>query len=342
LKKVLVIKLRAMGDTAMMTATLNELRRLVPGVQIHALVPKQWSPLLEHHPSVDSLWSFDTKAKGIKKLWKLGTLANKLRAEHFDTAIALHASPGTSLIALLSGAPVRAIHNHNFNEKNLYGTLLIPEKEILKPFIKRDLATLQALGLKPNLDTAPSLFLAPSEKRKAQKKLLCLGLGASRSTKIWPMQNFAELARRWHKEKGGEVLCLGAPQEEPLFFELREKLVESDWLSGEFTLSVRQMMSAIDSCEVFVGNDSGPRHVAAALGRRTLTIYGPQDPYECHPYHTIQHPYLFHPDLDCRTHADPSGVHKWCGIERCIERKHECMTKIRVSDAWQLVEKLNA
>jgi len=337
MKKYLVTKLRAMGDAVLSTATLNELKRLEPDCEIHFLVPKAWASLFEAHPSVDRVWIYEKPNFFWKRLWAQFKLLLSLRKERFDVTLALHSNSTSAWIALMSGARLRVTHNHNFFKADKFSQRAIPRKNELAPFVERDLKTLEALGMKVNRDAETSLMLKEEEKLWARemlfeklqlkKPLLVLCLGASRPTKVWPMENFAKVAEDWIQSTQGSVVAVCSPQEAFLAQEVLQK-VPLDNFRVLDRLSLREMMAVLAEGKVVLGNDSGPRHVAAALGRPTLTLYGPQDPFECHPYKIEKHPYVFIEGLACRSNVDPSGKHFWCGLHECHVEQHKCMRQI--------------
>ena len=347
MKVILLSKLRALGDTALLSATLGETRRLHPYDEIHLLVPEQWKDLYAHDPRLTRLWTFDTRLTGFRRLKAFFELASTLRHLDVDISLACHASPTSSWLGFLSHAQVRAHHNHNFFEENKLGNLEIPEKEKLKPFIQRDLAVLQALELKSeqkvNLQAESALFISSEQrnwakaeiaKRKLQTPVLGLGLGASRATKIWPMAYFAQVSRAWNLKTGGSVVAMVSAKERQFSSEWKKTLASDSFYVADH-YAVGEMMAMLSEMSVFLGNDSGPRHLAAALKVPTVTLYGPQDPFECHPYDVKKHPYFFINNLVCRTNTDPEGLHRWCGIRECVVEEHKCMKDLSFEPVLQ-------
>jgi heptosyltransferase-2 len=90
---------------------------------------------------------------------------------------------------------------------------------------------------------------------------------------------------------------------------------------------IRRLAATLSEGAVYAGNDSGPRHLAVAVGTPTVTIFGPEDPLEWHPYPLERHPILFVKGLACRRDAAP-GAPPWCGIRVCVLEGHRCMTGI--------------
>ncbi|HTL12088.1 MAG TPA: glycosyltransferase family 9 protein [Bdellovibrionota bacterium] len=348
-RRILAIKLRAMGDTLLMTAALTELRRAYPKAQIHALVTDSWAPLLEGHPGVDRVLSYSRRRNPASRAKTVAKLAIELRREKYDLAVCFHASPSSSALAFATGAPIRSVHFHGLKDKNRYSTVAIPGKGTVKPAIERDMDAVRALGILVPEGRLPSVVLTPTEEKRGSEILsglgladpiLALGLGASRPTKRWPLERFAELAVGWAKQTGGGVIAVVSPDELELWRKLESELVAllgrqggSQELRKKVRLleprPIRELAAVLSRVAVLAGNDSGPRHLAVAVGRPTLTLIGPEHPLEWHPYPRDRHPYFYVPDLPCRRDALP-GFPPWCALENCTVEQHRCMRLIDV------------
>lgn len=329
-KKILAIKFRAFGDTVLLSASLDLLRESFPGAEIHVAVTDVWAPILNRHPGVDRLWPYQRHREKAARAKAIARLGYRLRKERFDCVLNFHASSSSSLLALATGARTRSVHFHGHSDKNRYSTVVVPGKGILKPAIERDLDVLRAIGVKADEGTRiPRIVLSDAEKQSGAEQnralglsapLLLIGLGASRQTKIWPVDRYAELARGWEAQTGGTARALVGPGEEELARAFGASLPVMD---------IRSTAVMISTASIFVGNDSGPKHLAVALGIPTVTVMGPEDPFEWHPYPKDQHPYLYVPGLSCRKNAAP-GMPPWCGLETCVTERHRCMREISV------------
>ena len=355
-KKILLIKLRALGDTVLMTSSVESLRRLLPDAEIHVLVPKAWTSIFENNPHVSRVWEWTAK----KQSGRWGNITKclpKLRKEHFDIAVNFHASPSSAWISRFSGAPVRANHFHGHAEPNRFSTVTIPGKGELKPILVRDLDAIRALGWEIAHPAPTRVYLTHEEKTEARewidkqglpKPLLVLGLGASRPTKVWPVNRYVELALKWIYKKNGSVVLVGSPTERALFKEFENSFQKNAGPEANFILprlkirsdmNVRELAALLSQADVFAGNDSGPKHLAVAVGTPTVTVFGPENPFEWHPYDRTKHPLHFIEALNCRTNLSPNGM-KWCGIEECTVERHRCMTEITADDVFASCEKL--
>jgi ADP-heptose:LPS heptosyltransferase len=339
-KRILVTKFRAMGDTVLLTAALNELHRQFPSAQIHVAASEPWIWLLEGFPGVAKLWPVTWHQDRTSRTKAATRLAFQLRKERYDVVCGFHSSPTAAMIALSTGAKTRAIHFHSFKAKNLYSTVAVPGKGVMKPVIERDLDTIRGLGLDVPTGLMPKIYLKEEETEFAKEEfkawgfknpVLGIALGASRPTKMWPLHRFAEVAQNWVSETKGGVLVITGPGEENLIDEFFKAIPNEATVRNSIQVmpptSVRSLAARISQLNVLVGNDSGPRHLATALNIPTVTVFGPEHPLEWHPYPQDQHPRLFVESLACRNNNEP-GSPPWCGLRDCIVEAHQCMNKI--------------
>ncbi|OFZ17805.1 MAG: hypothetical protein A2X94_04360 [Bdellovibrionales bacterium GWB1_55_8] len=354
-RKLLAIKLRALGDTVLMTAPLLELRRAYPNAEIHVAVESRWAPLLENHPAVDKIWPYVRHSDKAARAKAAARLAIRLRDQHFDAVVNFHASPSSAMVSRATGARVRSVHFHGHKDKNQYSTVNIPGKGTLKPIIERDMDTVRALGLEIPEGQMPVISLKQTEIYQAVARIqrdlnlpnpiLGLTFGASRVTKSWPIERFAAVAVSWCKMDKGSVFAFAGPDEAERMSEFlkavediivneipneQERFSIRNRIVSETSVPLRQLAALLSRFAVFLGNDSGPKHVAVAVGTPTVTVFGPEDPFEWHPYPTDKHPYLFVKNLECRKDAEP-GMPPWCGVTECREQ-HKCMELTGVAE----------
>lgn len=345
-----------------MTAPLKELRRAFPEAEIQVAVQTPWAPLFEGMPDIRRVWSYERRKETASRAKALASLALKLRRERFDAAFVFHASPSSATVAFATGAPIRSIHFHGHKDKNRYSTVKIPGKGQIKPVIERDMDALRAVGIHVPAGRLPSIQLESRETTAGKDFLeragvrgpvLGIGLGASRPAKAWPIERYALLATRWARETGGGAFAVAASDESAL---LREFLARVDEIlktfasdpgeraslrsriTGSFELPIRQLAAVLGAMAVFAGNDSGPRHLAVAVETPTVTLFGPEDPFEWHPYPVDRHPLLFMPNLECRKDAMP-GMPPWCARHECkpsSPEQHRCLRNIGVDEVLAL------
>ncbi len=358
-KKILAIKLRPLGDTVLLTAPLRELRKAYPEADIDVVVLSKWAPLFQGDPGIRRVWSYERHAEPTSRAKAVARLALQLRPERYDWVLNFHASPSSATLSFATGAPIRSIHFHSKSDKNRHSTVTVPGKGIPKPIMERDLDTLRAVGVHVPPGLLPSLAVPPSEKTVARERLdqlgltgplLTLGLGSSRPTKSWPLDRFAGVALDWVRKTGGAVLAVTGPEEtsiEAEFLRSIDTLLGADFpetgeakarirsrVAAQSSLSLKQLCATLALSRVFVGNDAGPRHLAVAVDTPTVTLFGPEDPFEWHAYPLERHPYLYRENLPCRKDAPP-GMAPWCALETCVEEQHRCLKTIGTAEVLE-------
>lgn len=347
------MKLRSLGDTVLMTACLEELKRAYPEAQLHVAVSARWAPLFESYPGIHKVWTYERHKDPAARAKAVARIALNLRREKFDCVVNFHASPSSAMIAFATGARVRSIHFHGHKQKNKHSTVEVPGKGTLKPITERDMDTVRALGIHVPSGRMPAIHLRAVEIDRAKEWLgksgatgpvLGIGLGASRPSKSWPLDRFAALAVNWCQQTGGSAIAFSGPEDKGK----QEELLKSvdDLLSAtipdtearasvrsriltQVGLPLRSLAAVQHQLSVFAGNDSGPRHLAVAVGIPTVTVFGPEHPFEWHPYPTDRHPFFFLENLPCRKDGAP-GMPPWCGLEECVSEQHQCMRMIGV------------
>ncbi len=362
-RKILLMKLRSLGDTLLLTAPIASIKEQWPDVSIHLAVNSKWSELFLRDSRIARVWTYDKHKETPARAKAVAHLALKLYREKFDVVVNFHASPSSATVALATRAPIRAVHFHGHKAKNKYSTVEIPGKGILKPIIERDMDSLRAIGLKIPEGLLPEVSLSYQEVIQGRERirfskgvpLLAIGLGSARPAKAWPINRFAEIAVRWC-ERGfdgtpGAVVGFTGPDENSVAHDFLKAIDDllahrsathrqevRDRIQVEMSPNIRTMAAMMKNCQAFIGNDSGPRHLAVAVGTPSLTLFGPEDPFEWHPYPVAQHPFLFIENLGCRNDHD-QGFRPWCGVHECVNHGHQCMEKIGIEETYaKLVE----
>jgi len=347
--RTLIIKLRALGDTVLSTAAAEVLEEAT-GSPVDMMVPARWAPALQHLPFVDGIIAVEEPRGFLPRLFFWIRVVGALRLDHYRRVVVLHASFKTALVGWLasrsSGRGVCVVNHHELNggffHRLIYQTLFssrpVADRGVLKSNLQRDLDTVRALGVKVASTAAHThLHLSDLERVAARdllvslgwaedQPLLWLGVGASRATKRWSAARFRELMKlvRGTDPRWRFVMVTVADDEEWL---------ATAGLSGDpalvhiKSLDLRQAMAVMGWCQAYVGNDSGFKHVAAALGLPTVTVFGPEDPAEWHPYGLDRHPYFYQADLPCRT----EGGQHWCSVPECTpatKHGHQCLEGI--------------
>ncbi|MEW6056828.1 MAG: glycosyltransferase family 9 protein [Bdellovibrionota bacterium] len=347
---VLVIKNRAIGDTILLTGSLRLLRQHLPRHEIHVLVRAPAGELLVGLPYVDRIISAKEPAGGIDRIAYWTRLIQRLRVTHYDFTLNFHASMRSSLTARCLRASIRVANHHELRGRNWFSDLKVPGRGKVKPVIERDLDVLRAIGIHATVaDALPEVVLSPAEIQEAKSLFenrpaaakggmrIFLGIGGSRATKRWPAAHMIRLLEKLEKECDAQFVMSTVATDRHWLESFLPQLKRHPSLEKRLVhfenFSLRQTAKVVSQCSLYVGNDSGLKHLAVALGLKTVTVFGPEAPLEWHPYSVDKHPYLFIPELSCRT---VGGKH-WCAIPVCKQHQHRCMQDIEPEQVFQKI-----
>jgi lipopolysaccharide heptosyltransferase II len=268
---------------------VDTIKRHQPQLTIGWVVRRRCATLLRGNPSIDHLYVLGEKFH----MGELLALRRQLRADRYDTALDMQGLFFSGLVAWLSGARRRIGLNRNREGNKLFLTEACVEGrdesrhaiEILQGFAS-------ALGVGTNSGELPAQdYLANAEADFAQRLLeglprprVALNVGASTPYKQWPLENWSEVARSLGRS-GASVVLLGGAAEVDQATEV-EGLAEGGSrlrnLAGRTDL--RQLAAVLARCELMISGDTGPLHIAGAVGTPTVALFGPTHPKRTGPY----------------------------------------------------------
>ena len=262
-----------MGDTVLMTAPVLELIRAFPQAEIHVAVTSAWAPIFDRMPGVAKVWKYERHRERAARAKAATRMALRLRRERYDTVVCFHASPSTRDDELRHG-----------------------REDALDPFSRpsRPQSLLDSRRFRARACSSPSssatwtpcarsawrcrpagclrFFFRPQEAGWAANWLesiaatgpvLGVGLGASRPTKSWPMERYAELAVRWCSETRGSAVAIAGPEESRIalnFLKAVDDLLVSDISDAAARAALRRRIGA--------HADLSLRQLCAFLARR--------------------------------------------------------------------------
>jgi ADP-heptose:LPS heptosyltransferase len=299
-RSVLVVRTDEIGDVVLTTPFLRELRRSLPDAWITLIVKPAVLALMQPCPYVDEVLPFAIK---IGK-WSLPFLKylvlprfayRHLWRRRFDMALSPRwdtDSCHATWLMYFSGAPWRvgfsertdpdkSYYNHNYDRLRTHSL----DDSTLKHEVERDLDLLRFVGARVQEDRL-EIWLQPDDVAHAQHILSNNGVlesdlkiavvpGALRARKIWPKEKYAELGHWLRRALGARIVLIGGADEailgDALHAELGDGVINQ---MGKTTL--RQAAALLQQCDLYVGNDTGPMHIAAALGLPAVEI-------SCHP-----------------------------------------------------------
>jgi heptosyltransferase-1 len=267
--RILVVRLGAMGDVLHALPAVASLKHNFPGSQLTWLIKPQWAPLLESNPFVDHLVLLRRDLpRGLFRMWR------DLRSEEFDFAVDFQ---GLLQSAVLASAahPERIFGFHHSQVRERAAAVFYSSKIISSSahVVDRNLDLAVAAGASSLLHTFPLPTGTPEGQLPDGDFVLACPLAGWRS-KQWPMEHYAVLAARLRKELGIPLVLNGPPG-------CAFPLVPDGVLH---CCGLRGLIDATRRAAAVLGVDSGPMHLAAALGKPGVAIFGPTDPARNGPY----------------------------------------------------------
>ncbi|MDT8903819.1 glycosyltransferase family 9 protein [Anaeroselena agilis] len=333
---ILIVKLSAIGDVVHALPVAYALKQCFPAARITWVVEKPAYDLLANNPCIDEIIVFD-KPK-LKKVSGIFTYApgfvRLLRSRRFDLALDLQALFKSGAIAYMSGAPERYVY---CNTRELSDKL---SRRICGPHqdghvVERYLDVVRALGCEVKQVVFP-IHITDGERQAAAKAAKEAGLdldspyvllspGANWPNKRWPTACFAALADKLRQ--GGLVSVVsGGPGDAALAAEIAAAAATPPVdLTGK--TSLKQLTHIIKHARAFVGGDTGPMHLAAALATPVVALHGPTDTIRNGPYGSGHKALVTaHSCAGCWRRACPKGLDCLAGIT--VEAVHDALNTI--------------
>ena len=320
LKKILVFSFSFIGDAVLSTAVIQPLRRHFSDAHITFLVGPRAFDLLATDPNIDATVVYDNRGEHAGWKGRL-RLIKTLRLGKFDLVVNLR----DSLMARCIGAEHWGLARGNSN----------------RHAVTRYLEVLQ----RQNIDTTnahPLLELTETEHSEARNFLieagtksepLLIGIhpGGNWGYKLWDTKSYAQVASTLAKKLNAAILLFAGPNERELLAQVAEMmevpliLVQTD--------NLRHLAALISACDVYIGNDTGPMHIAAAVGTPVVALFGSTNPIRSGPYgdtHTVVQSGINLGCNPCHPGRRPGG----CGAGSC-----EVIAGIRMEQVLEAVER---
>ena len=337
IKRLLVRGPNWIGDAVMSEPAMAALQELFPTTEITLLVKPTIAELLRGHPALHQVLVYEDPGRhaGITGKW---TLAGALRRLQFDLAILFQNAFEAALLTFLAGIPRRYGYATDGRSFLLSDPITVPERTKTGHQVQYYMDLLRPLGSEGPAES-PRLFLSSEEEQATDRRLaesgitesdLLLGLNPGSTyggAKRWLPERFAETADRLIREQGAHsgrrvrVVIVGARGEEALGRAVADRMqIKPIQLSGRTT--IRELMAVIKRCALFLTNDTGPMHIAAAFGVPVVALFGPTDSRTTSPFgngHTIVR------------HAVECSP---CLLREC-PIDHRCMTRISVDEVYE-------
>lgn len=313
--RILVTRLRYLGDVILTTPVIDSLRECFPGAEIWYMAEPPHSSILENHPGLAGVIVADKGAAGT-----LSTIS-KLRKLRFAAAIDLFYNPRSANILRLSGIPVRIGGGRKWRRR-LYTHIIEPDISI-RNAVAQHLLSVKALGCEGSV-RRPRIYLSDEEvlagRRSVEEafggwmpdRVTAVMPGGTWPAKRWPVASFAGLVPAVEERYGAKTLLVSGPGQESISR-------ETSSLSGGSAvvlpvLPIRHAAAAIAACDALIANDGGIMHTGIAMGLPTVGIFGPTEVDMWFPYSGMGPFEVIASGADC----SPCHLHE-CSDMKCLD-----------------------
>jgi heptosyltransferase-1 len=341
-KKILVVRLSAVGDVIRTLPAVKAIKKKFPSASITWIIEEPSKAFIESQPEIDEVILFPRQrwSEGIKSprgwwrtIGEMRKFIQSLRRKRFDLALDFHGILKSGLLTFFSGSPQRiGFDRRSSKEGNfLFSNIKVklPRERISR--FEGNFNLLKGMGLEVQPEGYP-LFI-PEEDREyvnsffnhlfppLKNPSIAIHPGTSPKTpyKRWFPYQYARLADRLVVELKATVLFTWGPGELDSVKRIQKRMKESSVL-GPHTLSLTQLGEVYRHCDLYIGGDTGPMHIASLMGIPVVVVYGPTDP-------VVNQPFGPHKKVIKNVGCNP------CRERFCKELK--CLMDITVEDVFK-------
>ena len=338
--KILVVRLRLIGDVVLTTPLLRALRRRYPEAQVTYLVEPPAAPVLRGNPHISNLLVIP-KGRGLSRLRDDVSIARRLRREKFDVAIDLHGGPRGAWLAWASGAPMRigyAIKGRSWMYSHVVQR---PADEAPRHSVANQWDLLAPLGIEPG-DAARDPVEMPEDPQAAavvERRLRAAGMtgahplmvihvSAGNPFRRWPRESFEALVMALaRRDPSRRIILTCGPSDARAAKSIADSarlklgpLADAVPDLGEFDLA--ELRALVGRAAVYIGGDSGPLHIAATTSTPIVALLGPTLPERSMPWRdpAVGSVAVDAGPLPCRP----------CHQRHCVPGDFRCLTRISV------------
>jgi ADP-heptose:LPS heptosyltransferase len=352
--RTLIVELMGLGDLVMTTPALWALRRALPGTHLGVLCRSGVGEILGNNPRIDQILPFAvTRSRPLQRL-RVRRLVQTIRANGYQQALVLDRYRRMDLWLQEAGIPrercfLRISAEGDFetpraDEKRSLRSPNVDSRDSPIHISDQYLAFVEKLLARPVERGLPEVFVADSDREEARRLLERRGIGPDqpfwvahpglssfskgllrrRRKKIahraWPLRSWRILLERLVDEQGTRVVLTGSPGDAALHRELRSRqrrAIRSRIFDLAGATRPLVLAALLERARGYVGVDTGPMHVAAALGRPVVALFGPTNPLICGPRGPDPQPLVVSEPLHCSPCTRP--VRKGCRDNLCMK-----------------------
>ncbi len=329
IKKILLIRLRRIGDVILTTPAISALRQGIPAASISYIIEEPYRELVEGNPNLNNIIVLEKK-QNLKDFFRLIRL---IRKEKYEVALDFHGGPRASLITFLSRAKLKV--GYRIKYKNFIYNIKLPRRPKEGHFhsVENHINLVKALGV--DVKSLPPLFLPKAQKNEVEKvkkfleenslegsKIIAIHISAGNAFRSWGVDNIVQLTDLLSQRPDVKIVLVGTSEDQEAEEEILKKS-KASLLSLVGRLNLREVKELISGSSLFVGPDSGPMHIAASTSTPIVALFGPTLPSNFAPWQAKA--FVVEKELDCRP----------CKQRNCVSEDFRCLQSIEPEEVYQ-------
>jgi ADP-heptose:LPS heptosyltransferase len=293
IQRILLVRLRSLGDAILTLPLINSLKSWRPDLQIDILIEAPYAQVFAHHPAIHEMLVVRSRKFPKAGGWPRIKAANEIRKRRYPAAMNLHGGATSKIFMLCSCAPLR-IGEAGHRASWIYNAPIPSSSSIWgRPSlhtIEHQLSIMRWLALPCLPELAGALYINPIARERIRNRLdsekiskfILIQPTATLATKQWSADKFAQLGDQLHTRYGLPIIYSAESSEMPVLQEIKQKAAKPHTYWQDLPLG--ELFALIDSCHLFVGNDSGPTHAASALKKPLVVVWGSSNFRAWHPW----------------------------------------------------------
>ena len=329
IKKILLIRLRRIGDIIMTTPAVSVLREGFPQASISYVVEKPYKSLVDGNPNLDKIIALSRE----KTIRESLSVIRQIRKEKYDLVLDFHGGPRASLIALFSKAKLKI--GYRIKYRHIIYDIAIPRSKENGYFhsVENHINLVKVLGIKVN--SLPPLELPQAQKEEHEKvkrivnekgldssKNIILHISAGNEFRDWGVENLIQLINLLASLEGIKIILIGEEEDRNVEEEILRK-ADHPLFSLVGMLNLRELRELISHSTLFVGSDSGPMHIAASTSTPIVAYFGPTLSAHFAPW--MAKASIIEKDFDCRP----------CKQKQCHYKDFRCLQSIKPEEVYE-------
>ncbi len=334
-RKILIIRMSSIGDVVLATPVIRLLKQNFPNCEIDFVIKWQFANILTAHPFINRILIFDKN----DATYSLKNIRKQIIDKKYDLIVDLHKNIRSFYLTIGTGAATVVRYKKDALRRFLFVKFKIKPKRKFLPVYQRCLASLSFLGIQDDF-AGPDFFIDQAIQSDIAKKYakyldeyasLIIGVapGASFKTKRWLPEGFAEVIDRLVNEKNAGIILFGNKEDRNITRSLRIKH-RTGVLNVAGELSIVETAALMKHCQIVLTNDTGLMHIATALGKKVVAIFGSTtEELGFFPYNT-EFSVIQNNSLKCRPCSH-------IGRKKCPKKHFKCMKEISPKRVYDTV-----